>query len=119
MHDQPMSRGDNYIALKVCERDAPQATRELGIYRHFNMITTSHVGGLLVRTMLDDFEVAGSGGSHQSFVHEPLGMSLSGLRALCPSRKMPEPLLESTLTHIFLALDFLHAEARVIHTGKS
>ncbi|KAI9678157.1 MAG: hypothetical protein M1817_006102 [Caeruleum heppii] len=105
-----------YVTLKVCERNATQATREVAVYRHLNTITTSHSGGTLVRTLLDAFEIVGSEGIHQCLVHEPLGMSLSGLRARCPSRKMPEHLLKLTLIHIFLALDFLHTEARVVHT---
>lgn len=44
-------------------------------------------------------------------------MSLASLRAKARGRKLPEDLLKATLTHVLLALDFLHAEAGVIHTG--
>ena len=41
----------------------------------------------------------------------------SDSRAKSPSRKLPEDLLKLTLIHIFHALDFLHTEAGVAHTG--
>ena len=113
-----VNSGHKYVTLKVCERNATQATREVAVYRYLNTINTNHSGSTLVRTINDAFEVVGCEGSHQCLVHKPLGMSLSSLRARCPSRKMPEQLLKLTLTHIFLALDFLHTEARVVHTGK-
>ncbi|KAI9842414.1 MAG: hypothetical protein M1837_007159 [Sclerophora amabilis] len=108
--------GHRYVTLKVCERNATQAKREVAVYRYLNTINTKHSGSRLVRTIVDAFEISRCEGVYQCLVHKPLGMSLSGLRARCPSRKMPEQLLKLTLTHVFLALDFLHTEAGVVHT---
>jgi hypothetical protein len=103
--------------MKVYERDSKQGQRELEVYRHFNSITTEHVGATLVRTVLDSFEIIQPKGRHLCLIHEPLGMSLAGLRARARERKFPVDLLKSTLIHIFHSLDFLHSEANVIHTG--
>ena len=106
------------MTLKVCERDSSQALRELEVYKHLNSMTTSHSGSLLVRTALDSFELTTSGGKYQCLVHKPLGMSMSALRNRTLLGKLPEHLLKLTLIHILHALDFLHTEAGVIHTGK-
>ena len=105
--------------MKVYERDSAQAQRELEVYRYFNSITTGHIGSTLVRTALDNFDIYTPNGHHICLIHKPLGMSLAGLRARAQAQKFPEDLLKLTLIHIFLALDFLHAEARVIHTGAT
>lgn len=103
--------------MKVYERNSMQARRELEIYRHFNSMTTEHVGSMLVRTALDSFDICTPNGHHLCLIHKPLGMSLAGLRARARAQKFPEDLLKPTLIHIFYALDFLHAEASVIHAG--
>lgn len=113
-----LNRGHKHVTLKVCERNSTQAAREVAVYKHLNTIKTSHAGRSLVRKLLDAFEIDGSDGSHQCLVHQPLGMSLSDLRVICPGRKLPELLFKMALYHILLALDFLHTEARVIHTGR-
>ena len=105
------------MALKVCERDSVQARREVEAYRHLNSLYTRHVGFTLVRTMLDSFEITGIEGRHQCLVHKPLGMSLKDLHKGCPSGRYPEDLLKPALIHILLALDFLHGQAKMVHTG--
>ena len=68
--------------------------------------------------MLDNFEVTGSTGKkHQCLVHKPLGINLADLQDNYPSGKYTEELLRATLKHVFMALDFLHTEAQVIHAG--
>jgi serine/threonine-protein kinase SRPK3 len=37
---------------------------------------------------------------------------------MLPSKFLPIDLLKAVLRHLFLALDFLHAEAKMIHAGK-
>ncbi|KAK9384675.1 hypothetical protein V1515DRAFT_610833 [Lipomyces mesembrius] len=110
-------RCHQYVTLKVYERDSTQGLRELQVYRYLNALTTSHTGSLLVRTSLDDFEVLTSSGRYICLVHPPLGMSLANFRRMMPDKKLSEKLLKSTLKHLLLALDFLHSEADIIHTG--
>jgi serine/threonine-protein kinase SRPK3 len=103
--------------MKVYERDSAQGQRELDVYRHLNSMTTAHVGCTLVRTAHDNFHIRTSKGNHLCLIHAPLGMSLAGLRARAAGKKLSEELLKLTLIHIFHALDFLHSEAKVVHTG--
>ena len=44
-------------------------------------------------------------------------MSLVTFRQMMPGKKMPQKLLKSILQHLLLALDFLHTETGVSHTG--
>ncbi|EQL34364.1 hypothetical protein RJZ56_003286 [Blastomyces dermatitidis] len=104
--------------MKVYERDFTQAQRELHVYNQLNLIVTEHIGSTLVRTAVDNLDISLPKGNHLCLVHKPLAMSLAELRARAPSRKFPEDLLKPTLIHIFYALDFLHSEAQVIHTGS-
>ena len=110
-------RGHKYVTLKVCEQDCPTVRRELAAYSHLNTITTSNLGGSLVRELLDSFRVTGPTGEYQCLVHEPLGMSMETLRQLSPGRKLPENVLKFFLIHLLRALDFLHTDAEMIHAG--
>lgn len=67
---------------------------------------------------LDTFKITTSEGYHHCLVHKPLGLRLLDLQNLFPSGMLPENILKLTLTHVLLALDFLHTEAQVIHTGE-
>ena len=69
--------------------------------------------------MLDFFEVSWPHGHHACLVHQPLGMSLFQLMKQCPDKVFTEDLLKATILRIFLALDYLHTEAHLIHTGAS
>ncbi|KIW58881.1 hypothetical protein PV05_03374 [Exophiala xenobiotica] len=94
--------------MKVYERDSQ---KELEIYRHFNSYTTEYVGSTLVRTAFEFFDIETPTGHHPCIIHKPLGMSLAGLKGET-RRKFAEDLPKLTLTHIFLALDFLRSKSR-------
>ena len=111
------SRKRKYVTIKVCKRECFQATREIRVLTHLNSIKSRHDGSLLVRKLLDSFEINGSGGRHQCLVHEPLGTGLSRLRSIFPSRRLPEDILKALIIHVLQALDFLHSEAGIIHAG--
>ena len=66
--------------------------------------------------MLDAFEITGESGPHQCLVYDPLGLTLSDVRRLCDGR-IPGEMLKGIINYLLLALDFLHTEARVVHTG--
>ncbi|KAJ6120388.1 kinase-like domain-containing protein [Penicillium sp. IBT 18751x] len=108
-----------YVTLKTYERDSAHAEREVQVYDHLKSLKSSHTGTILVRAVLDKFQLISTDGSsfHQCLIHPPLGMSLYELRNRTVKKVFPEILLKSTLIHILLALDFLHSEAHVIHTG--
>lgn len=67
--------------------------------------------------MLDNFEVTGPKGTYQCVVHEPLLTSVLHFQAGFDPPSLPEDLLKGLLQQVLLALDYLHTEANVIHTG--
>jgi hypothetical protein len=108
--------------VKVCERNSVEAAREVEVYAHLDQMTTSHAGALSIRLLLDAFKLPpmrGGDGFHQCFVYKPLGMSLSRLRRFYATRKLPETVLKQTLIHLLFALDLLHTEAEMVHSGEN
>lgn len=69
--------------------------------------------------LLDSFEVAGPHGPHFCLVHTPLGMSLYDLKMRARDKVFSKDVLRSSVRQLLAALDYLHNEAHVIHTGES
>lgn len=69
--------------------------------------------------MIESFEIRGSNGHHQCIVYEPLLTSLLHFQATLDPQSLPEDLLKGALQQLLLALDFLHSEANIVHTGIS
>lgn len=105
--------------MKLYERDSSHAKREIKAYKHLKSLKSSHTGTILVRTILDKFQLPLIDGSYfyQCLIHPPLAMSLFELRNRTVRKAFTEDLLKATLIHILIALDFLHSEAYVIHMG--
>ncbi|KAH8429524.1 putative protein kinase [Aspergillus melleus] len=66
--------------------------------------------------MVDTFELTGPRCTHQCIVHEPLLTSLLHFQATLDPTSLPEDMLKGALQQLLLALDYLHSEARVVHT---
>lgn len=88
------------------------------MYKRINAVKTNHPGRILVRKMLDNFEVKYQSLAYPCMIHRPLGLSLRHLRRELPNDKLPEDALKSFLKQILIALDYLHGEAGIIHCGK-
>ena len=113
-----LSRAHQYVALKVYVSDHRQSRNEVKVFTHLKSLRTNHPGSELIRTVLDTFEVAKENSSHQCLIHKPLGLTLKELRMLSLGR-LPEEMLKAIVNYLLLALDYLHTEARVVHTGTS
>lgn len=110
-----------HVALKVFIRSqamGSQADHELNMYKHIGSIAASskHPGRHAVRTMLDSFKIDGPDGEHYCLVHPPLWDSVKAFLARNPIGRLPPPVLGIVLQRLFLALDFLHTECRLVHT---
>lgn len=92
------------------------AERELKIYEHLVQFKSTRPGQSLIRELCDAFDLKGTVGKHQCLVLQPMHMTVLEMMRLDPS-PFNMPLLKMTLRRILLALDFLHADAEVIHTG--
>ncbi len=78
----------------------------------------SHNGFDFVRIMLDDFEVTGPDGTHLCLVYEPMREPLWMFQQRLPNSKTPPPLLKVYLGIFLQALDYLHSECHIVHTGE-
>ncbi|KAJ9292808.1 hypothetical protein DTO271G3_8383 [Paecilomyces variotii] len=106
-----------YITLKIYTAST-SVTREIEIYNHLRTIQSNHAGLLCLRSLIDIFQIQSpyGHGVHTCLVHLPLGISLGQLTPLLPDRVMSSAMVRTTIRNILAALDFLHTEARVIHT---
>lgn len=76
-----------------------------------------HPGHKYVRLLLDSFDVDGPEDKHRCLVHPPLWESVLAFLFRNPIRRLPTPVLVVVLHRLFLALDYLHTECKIIHTG--
>lgn len=89
----------------------------MAIYDRINAVETSHAGAELVRTALDTFQIEDAKGHYQVIVHQPLGIRLYDLRHRFTDEILPEKAVKLVLMHLLIALDYLHTEAGIVHTG--
>lgn len=112
-------RSQKHVVLKVSTslQKFPTATdREYKIYERLAKVNSTHPGQSLIRELYDSFELKGRAGKHRCLVLQPMHMTLLEMMRLNP-RPFGLPLLKLTLQRLLLALDFLHTEAGIIHTG--
>ena len=94
-----------------------QLDDELKIYNRIEGASRWHPGRKYVRSLLDSFDVDGPEDNHRCLVHPPLWESVMDFLFRNPVQRLPTPMLAVTLHRLFLALDYLHTECKVIHTG--
>jgi hypothetical protein len=90
---------------------------ELDIYKRIGEASWRHAGRKYVRSLLDSFDVVGPEDNHRCLVHRPLWESVLAFLYRNPLRRLPTPVLAVVLHRLFLALDYLHTECKIIHTG--
>lgn len=111
------TRGHEYVTLKIYSRDE-DIEEVLRIYKQLDQESSGHAGHAHIRKALDIFTIPRSGGDHPCFVQRPMWESFRDLLYRNANHRFPEELLKSGLTQIFLALDYLHTECKLVHTGK-
>ncbi|KAJ4253304.1 hypothetical protein NW762_010459 [Fusarium torreyae] len=112
--------GRRHVALKLFVHSksmGKQLDHELAIYKRTSASSTTHPGRGAVRELLDSFDITGPDGSHRCLVHPPLWESALTFLHRNPVGSLPVPVLAFILRRLFLALDFLHTECQIIHTG--
>lgn len=72
-----------------------------------------------MRDVLDKFTLPRSTGDHICLVHPPLGMSIDSMQLIAMSAKnhLPMDVVKMVTRDILLALDYLHTERKLVHTG--
>lgn len=94
-----------------------QLDDELKIYKRIEGAPQKHPGRKYVRSLLDSFDISGPEDKHRCLVHPPLWESVLDFLFRNPAQRLPTPILAVTLHRLFLALDYLHTECKIIHTG--
>lgn len=94
-----------------------QLDDELKMYKRMEKASNKHLGRNAVRTLLDSFNINGPEGEHRCLVHPPLWESVLTFLHRNPIRPS-QPGLVFVLQRLFLALDYLHTECQIIHTGQ-
>ncbi|GKZ32517.1 hypothetical protein AbraIFM66950_001986 [Aspergillus brasiliensis] len=108
-----------YVTLKAFIGSASMGQHlddELSMYKRIERGSKYHPGRNAVRGLLDSFDIAGPEDRHRCLVHPPLWESVLTFLHRNPVRRLPVPVLAFVLKRLFLALDYLHTECRVIHT---
>lgn len=91
--------------------------REVDAYQRMSTFGTSHPGQIFVRKMLDSFTVEENGIVHHCLVHQPSWDNLLGFQRRILKGRLTEDLLRLSLLFTLRALDYLHNECHIIHTG--
>ncbi|KAJ5129881.1 uncharacterized protein N7515_005920 [Penicillium bovifimosum] len=108
-----------YVALKIFTKSTSmgqQLDDELKIYKRIEGAPKRHPGRKYVRSLLDSFDVSGPEDTHRCLVHPPLWESMLAFLHRNPVQRLPTVILAVTLHRLFLALDYLHTECKIIHT---
>lgn len=109
-----------HVALKVFIRSqalGENLENEMAMFKRVEQRQSDHPGRDAVRTLLDSFEVSGPDGDHLILAHPPLGRSIEGVIRRTNPRRLPLAGLRYVLKELFLALEYLHKECNIIHTG--
>ncbi|KAM5486081.1 hypothetical protein MaudMau93_005155 [Microsporum audouinii] len=104
-----------HVTLKVYTRGEDNR-EEFDIYKHINQGNQSHPGYAHVRTALDIFTIPRAGGDHYCLVQKPMWESFRDLLYRNSTHRFTEDLLKAGLMQVFLALDYLHTECKLVHT---
>lgn len=81
-------------------------------------MSSDHPGRENIRRFLDSFTITGPDGKHIVLVQEPALISLFDLSQRMNDNRFPEQTVKEVITELLEALDFLHTECEVVHTGQ-
>lgn len=106
------------VVLKIFTNDL-QNREEINVYNRLMSVQSKRPGRNYIRNALDTFTIQGPNGEHRCLVHEPMLESVQELLRRNPSHRFTEDLLKVLLQYLLSALDYLHTDAHIIHTGKT
>ncbi|KAI1939046.1 hypothetical protein LOZ66_003124 [Ophidiomyces ophidiicola] len=108
----------NYVTLKIFITSTSmgqQLDDELTMYKRLERGSKSHPGRKAVRVLLDSFDVNGPTDKHRCLVHPLLWESVLTFLCRNPIHRLPVPVMATVPKYLFLALDYLHSECKIIH----
>lgn len=97
-----------------------RAGNEVAMYERMEQRSSDHPGRGVIRVLLDSFQVHGPGPQqHWVLVHPPLVHNIRSIVRRTKPQALPLAGLRHVLFHLFFALDYVHRECEIIHTGES
>lgn len=79
----------------------------------------SHEGLSFIRTPVDEFQLKGPEGTHSCLVYVPMRETLFRFQHRLRRERLPLPVFKLFVYCLLEALDYLHTECRMVHTGKT
>lgn len=92
--------------------------RELTVYKHIGAVAlrSKHPGRHLIRCMYDDFALhSPAGTTHRALVLSPMYLTMLDRARQFPNALLPLRDAKKLVRNVLWVLDFLHAEAGVVH----
>lgn len=90
---------------------------EAAFLEHIESTNPRHPGYQHCCRFYETFTEMGPEGRHVCLVMEPLGMNLAEYRQLFPGTQLPLPAVKRVTKQTLLALDYIHVECGIIHSG--
>ena len=112
---------NHYVALKIKVNNfssIDSAMSEVRIERHIANSNPLHPGHEHVRTLVAHFEKEGPDGTHICMVYDPMRETLSSVLKRARNRTLSLRSIKQIVHLLLTALDYLHSECHVIHTGR-
>ena len=109
----------HYVSLKIYVSGYTRGN-EVAMYERINAVAakTKHSGHEHIRKFITSFEVQGPYAKHTCIVQQALGITMDHLFPYLKNRSLTLDTVKPFLRQILFALDFLHTQAGIIHTGK-
>ena len=106
------------VALKITNNNCNEyAAQERKTEEHIAEANPNNPAHVLLRTSSECFEITGPEGKHLCMACEPLRDPLWIYQDRFKSGKIPLPLVKIHLSILLEALDYLHTECNLVHTG--
>ncbi|KAF3760061.1 hypothetical protein M406DRAFT_270107, partial [Cryphonectria parasitica EP155] len=106
-----------YVCIKIIALNI-DPNREIQAMRRINDADSSHEGLPFIRKHIDEFQLHGPKEVHLCFVSSPMRETLFRLQKRLSRRRLPLLIFKLFTFCLLLAINFLHTECRLIHTGK-
>ncbi|KAL3445083.1 kinase-like protein [Aspergillus insuetus] len=88
---------EHVVALKIANANTSSASHEREVEEHISAPEPSHRGRLVIRTLIDSFEI-------------------EGFERRFDNKRMPLPITKTYIRAFLTGLEYLHRECRVVHT---
>ncbi|KAF5540723.1 CMGC SRPK kinase [Fusarium mexicanum] len=109
-----------FVALKIYVHTS-RFHREIPVYDSLSSILakSTNPGRNNIRQLLDSFDISGPDGRHKVLVMQPAQMSLRDFKQVFrPDGGFDENLVRGAIPELLEALEFIHEEAQLVHTGN-